>query len=114
MDSASVSTGSSKCRSTSATPPSPTLETPLAGSQCKVCANTRIKISASQNTGTDTPASARVLTAPSSHPPGRSAASVPSARDSSTARVKPPSISLVVCHSAGPITSSTGRAWTRL
>ncbi len=70
--------------------------------------------SASQNTGTDTPASAITLITPSAHPPGRSAARVPNASAISTARVKPPSISLVVCHNAGPITSSTGREWMRL
>ncbi len=86
---------------------------PLAGNQCSVTANTRIITSASQNTGTEMPAKANRLTKPSTTPPGRKAAAMPSAKASTTEIANEVNISLLVCNSAGPSTCSTGCAWVR-
>ena len=113
LASARVVTGITRWRTWSVRSPLPTVLMPLAGSQCRRTANTRIITRASQKIGTEMPAKANRLTMLSMMPPGRSAAATPSRNANTTESTNAASISLQVCSSAGTSTCITGCAWVR-
>ena len=88
----------------------PGVATPLAGNQPSPAAKIRIRISASQKVGTDTPAKQNRLTAVSSRDSGRRAAAVPSPRASAKASTKLDPTSSSELPSRGKRAADTGAA----